>query len=47
MNLYSGDEKIALATSLSAMLGQGFTFSSRFIRTVGSIATTFKIDAPG
>ena len=29
------------------MLGQGLTFSSRFISTVGSIATTFRIDAPG
>ena len=42
-----GDEKIALATSLSAMFGHGLTFSSRFIRTVGSIATTFRSDVPG
>ncbi|MCW5983250.1 MAG: hypothetical protein KIT09_34485 [Bryobacteraceae bacterium] len=38
VNPYS--EKMVEAMSLSAMSGQGRTFSSRFMRTVGSIATT-------
>ena len=33
-------EKIADAISLSVMSGHGRTFSSRFIKTVGSMATT-------
>jgi hypothetical protein len=42
VNLYSGEVKIAFAMSLSDIFGQGFTFCSRSISDVGSIATTFK-----
>ncbi len=40
-------EKIASAMSESDMFGQGRTFSSRFMSTVASMATTSKVERWG